>query len=850
LSQEREKFFSRCEFQAKAPGSFFWVGEHAVMYGQLAIMQSIRLYAWVGLELGNFDNFEFDVRVLHEKTNIPTSFDNHFRLNKIKEWINKEHVETFLIGWKKESNFDQFFKVNIWCEIPPRCGLNSSGAIGSALAALLYKLEHNVEYKDLMSQFQEWRSKDLFELKKDDVFLDIFAKAWMFDDCCHDFSSSGAGPFSSMVGHSEVKNLLLFFTEAKGFNSLHKIKRKDNNYTSALQEIKRINFWSDRIELSGGIEKELQIIVIFSGKPKGTGFVLEQLEDWFNIPVESFQDLLPSALYDDKFKYERLAKPISNLLRKYLTIPTDSEYFSKTIFMQSLGLLSWVMLKAIKDGDLKYFLSTVHCINNFHIFYNIFLGSLISCKVFIEDQIVDYQREDPKSKCAIKPTGAGGGGDLVAFMRWNDAVKFEHDINKKAEKGEEKYQIHYSTETLGWKVEGLELIKEKRKTGSIGDDVLLKSKISEETIRIDFLETEILVNGESINKNYPFLLTEYIILKDKKVHWLWAYVILEKFKVKEPKVQFKKYIYKKKKDLAKCGIHITPLKGKVDNFAEFKYFEDTVVSNIKDIKNDYRQALVLNGNNKTLQAIQQLTSLATNEENSWYIFTDAYIDLVRWVYKLGFKDVERKVIDSCKKFLQWYAFRLKSGISRIEAYKKYEELDHESDDEFKAIKDELIETEELLPAFVQMLPPEPEDLEYQELKKTLISTQEKLLVIQQSLEYQQSEDGCELDALKILIDKENAEDAMLSVVKDLEHKIKPLAEVMEYGRDLIYRKLKKNGILKRLSQTEVEGRLKTIYGHIALIIIELDNFAKFDQEVRKLGALKNYFYNKLSESLK
>jgi mevalonate kinase len=460
MHQERNKFLSPYELLAKAPASFYWAGEHVVAYGQLAIIQTIPLYAWVGLEFGYFDSFEFDVRVVREDTNIPTSLENRLRVKKIRDkWKNEKYVKRVLASWKEEANFDQFFKVRIWSEIPPQCGLNSSGAIGSALAALLYKLENNVEYKKIMEHLKAWRSKKVSELKKDDVFLDIFAKAWLFDDCFHRFSSSGMGPFSSMVGHSECEELLVCFTEAKGFNSDHKIKRTSVDYASLVQEIKAINFWATRVKLSENVKKAMQVSVIFSGTPKATGLVLEQQENWFRISVESFQQLLLSVLDEKELQDGSLAKPISDFIVEYHTKPTDAEHFPKTIFMQSLGLLSWVMLKAIMDGDLDHFFSIVRSIHDYHVFYNVFSGSLVACKEYIEKQIIDHPGEDLRDKCASKLTGAGGGGDLTVFMKWNAAVKLENDINKKAEKGEEEYQIHYSTRLMGWEVEGLELLK-------------------------------------------------------------------------------------------------------------------------------------------------------------------------------------------------------------------------------------------------------------------------------------------------------------------------------------------------------------------------------------------------------
>jgi mevalonate kinase len=50
LEEARKEFFKDCQFLARAPGSYFLGGEHVVMYGQLAVIHAIPLYAYVGIE--------------------------------------------------------------------------------------------------------------------------------------------------------------------------------------------------------------------------------------------------------------------------------------------------------------------------------------------------------------------------------------------------------------------------------------------------------------------------------------------------------------------------------------------------------------------------------------------------------------------------------------------------------------------------------------------------------------------------------------------------------------------------------------------------------------------------------
>ena len=70
VQKARRKFFIDCQLKARAPGSYFWCGEHAVMYGQLAVSHAVPLYAYVGVEYGNYKKFKFTVKGIQKDVNI------------------------------------------------------------------------------------------------------------------------------------------------------------------------------------------------------------------------------------------------------------------------------------------------------------------------------------------------------------------------------------------------------------------------------------------------------------------------------------------------------------------------------------------------------------------------------------------------------------------------------------------------------------------------------------------------------------------------------------------------------------------------------------------------------------
>lgn len=375
-------------------------------------------------------------------------------------------------------------------------------------------------------------------------------------------------------------------------------------------------------------------------------------------------------------------------------------------------------------------------------------------------------------------------------------------------------------------------------------EIILRAKEPEETIRVDFMKGKIVVNGSPMEKSGPLLLAEYIILKQRKVNWLWAYVILERFKVTDPKTRFRNYIHKRKNELAEYGIHIEVLAG--EDFAKLDFIEDRVVSNIKDIVSDYREALSLNNDGKTLQAIQRLSSLIENKDHDWYTFTDAYIDLARWVHKRGFEGVQPNVISKCKRFLGWYVERLRFGISSIEVYienqKKDTKMDHRSEEEYEEIKKEFKKASELYSTFIHMNASKAEDLEYEDLKDVLIKTRGELLEIKQFLEQQGNKDPYEVMSAK--------RSAPVTVMKDLESDNEHVAEIIKYGLDVIHSLVEKRWKWKSPSDMEVEDRYDSICWHIGQLIIELENFDKFEREDNRLSALKKHFRDQLGQRLK
>jgi mevalonate kinase len=454
LNEERREFFSSCHYLAKAPGSFFWSGEHSVMYGQLAIIQSIPLYLYVGIQQGDFGNFAYDIRYIKKNTSTGLiQIDNSdFESISLGAWEDKYKVEEFLKYWKNKTGLE-YFKLKIWSEIPPKCGLNSSGAFGASLSALLYMMENKLNCREFKETVEKWKNISVEDLRKNQSFLSIFKTAWALDDCFHDYSSSGAGPFSSLLG-SPNEDLILYFTQKKGFGSQHPIRRiaKEkkvldfNLYEPYLDKIDRLAIFGKKIDIPFWIREKLAVSLIYSGEAKDTGWVLEELRKWFTNPVREFAEIFYQHFDKKEIKnYEKnLSRPISDFIEEHDEYLAENEFYSKTLFTESLGLLSWALLKSLKNERMDVFQERIRDIHNFLNFYKVFKGKLIECYRSIND--ID-------GSVAIKLTGAGGGGDLVVFGNRDVIEGVEKEIEGKGE-----YQIHYSSNYMGWAAEPISII--------------------------------------------------------------------------------------------------------------------------------------------------------------------------------------------------------------------------------------------------------------------------------------------------------------------------------------------------------------------------------------------------------
>lgn len=433
----RKKFFKDCQFVVKAPGSFFWTGEHSVMFGQPAIIQQIPLYVYVGIRMNESDRFQYEIKCISSEVS-PLSQDlktSHFE-EITEKWEQEEEIDRVLEQWKEDVGFRGRFTLKIWSEIPPRVGLNSSGAMGACFSVLLGLLEEGLSVDEVKAVLSSWREKKVEELKRDCTFLDMFKRAWMFDDVFHDFSSSGAGPISSLLNTFDGKELILYFSEKKGYGSRHPLQRSGQSYTNHLSKVREINFCATRIGLHSEFKDDFGVCAVYSGIRKvGTGGVLRKVSRWHSIDIAQMANMISSLFELEKFEDFQVAEPLFDFLNREGQ-EVDCDKVPREAFSRCLGMVSWRMLLSILNGDLASFYHLVRDNHALLKYYGVFTTGLRKLKREIRDNIDEH--------VWIKLTGAGGGGDLIVFWEKNAIETIGNKVGNR---------LHFSTTVSGWGVD-------------------------------------------------------------------------------------------------------------------------------------------------------------------------------------------------------------------------------------------------------------------------------------------------------------------------------------------------------------------------------------------------------------
>lgn len=422
------------------------------MYGQPSLLQTIPIYAYVGLNLVADSDFDAEVRFINWESSCcyePVKPSDMQGSQPASSWEGWQYIKPSLIYWSDRlKRLNIRFKLKVWCEIPSKCGLNSSGAISTALslALKLAELYHrsNQDLAGFKTRMVSWNQKGVIELKKDSYFEEVFRLGWVLEDCFHGFRSSGMGPFSSLSGSPEHWSLTGFLTQEKGYGRDLGIKRPSGSdvtpgdFSGVHSEINKIDYWGNRITLDSWIQSHVGVLAVYTHNYKNTGLLLENLEKVFDMTDSEMKSMVPETYSPELSKdnnWTLLSNPISDLSNPDRRPKNHAELHSKQIINQVYGLLTFYVTKAIKQRDIFSLTEAVNKAYDFLKLYGATTKDTDKCRDFILRQV---------PAAGVKLTGAGGGGDLVVIGEKTAVEALAARIKK-------KYSVHYVTGRFPWK---------------------------------------------------------------------------------------------------------------------------------------------------------------------------------------------------------------------------------------------------------------------------------------------------------------------------------------------------------------------------------------------------------------
>lgn len=388
------------EVVASASGSFFLIGEYSVLRGQTAIVMPIPLRTHVALRL------EDDLNIREIVSEFPKPEYNYRELRTGKK-VNQhvlydtgkvERVKDSLTEFLDEVLDDRFgFSIKVRSDIPPSCGLNSSGAFSAALSACANLITNRVSHVGMKT----WKDRSLPSLLRDKEFGRVFRLAIRFEQDIHKYTS-GCGPFVSLVGAPDQLPVVY------SIPSLRKVEPADT--------VERVSTGARSIRLSSlislpskqGVDHHTRLVsnnlwgkfaLAYSGMQRMRGPNVSipdvaEIEERLAEGVERLSDIL----HDSRIPQSDLPSSLTDLVR------ANSKQYGSRRLWNTFGSLAITMMKNIiewHDEDLTDVIEITEGL----------LSYLRKVPENIENASAGLRVEGITSKI----TGAGNGGDLVLF---------------------------------------------------------------------------------------------------------------------------------------------------------------------------------------------------------------------------------------------------------------------------------------------------------------------------------------------------------------------------------------------------------------------------------------------------
>ena len=433
VEQMKNKFFGDCATIVRLPGSFYLSGDHSVEDGQPALALCINFWMTVGICPSESDDYTFEVWQANPSANLfyadkLNPENDYFHPEEVNEHLEKslENIAKGLKYLRSKGIIRQSFHIKVWSEIPFAIGLNATSALSACLALIVLSQEKHWSGNQLLNCIDKFRCRKSLDLDLDADFTRIFALARWFDNLSVEFYRSGASIFASLMSTSEEQEIIVFFTEKRGFDSIRPLFIEDHSYERQMAEVADTRFWGTRIEMPGWMRSTYSMSLFYSGSPADSPAVLEDLRSWHFQKCAEVLTFLHERFGDDALDPNILAVPLRDILRDR-PAANDADRWPRTVYASAMGTVTWRMLECLLQKDQNRasdFVDFLMDTNKLLKAYGVLRGHLRKFKRKFRQSLSQELQE----RIWTKLIGPGNGGDLIVFGEHHDLLEVHRQL--------------------------------------------------------------------------------------------------------------------------------------------------------------------------------------------------------------------------------------------------------------------------------------------------------------------------------------------------------------------------------------------------------------------------------------
>ncbi|MFH2054866.1 MAG: hypothetical protein ABIJ61_02800, partial [bacterium] len=443
VRESREEFLTDCDYVVRAPGSFFFSGEHSVEVGQPALLIATDFWMYAGVKRRRAATFSITLT----EPNPSAPLDDEDMLDPALHYIAPTKLDKHLKGslselraglreWQQQTTGVSSFDLQVWSDFPFAVGLNAGAALSACLGMILYFEEKKaanddpLNIKELNRQVLEFANQDYQLLQQNEAFQRIFCLGRWCDNLLSGRLQCGAAVYTSLartVANRHGANpgqIMFLFAETPDDVTVQPVEREKIDFVEQTAKIATQKVYATRIAMPDWLETAYGMTLLYSGARADSTPVHGELKHWHRMHVDLVSRLLWERL--GEIPAEDIAKlqpPIRYILEGAEGMTEKEKSLSRLpheVYLSALGMISLRILEVldpeVTTGGPSDLNKLIIDNNKMLKAYGILRPPLRTFKSQLRKEILP---ESLREKCWLKITGPGNGGDLIIFAKSN-----------------------------------------------------------------------------------------------------------------------------------------------------------------------------------------------------------------------------------------------------------------------------------------------------------------------------------------------------------------------------------------------------------------------------------------------